>query len=149
MWIYTTILAVWACEVRVFILQFNYFLLQGCEGLFHWLLELIYVWLVQPAEFSWPSGSWLLFIMLLIRILLGISPEMGWWVTCISAVVSILVFLDLLVIVLIFFLFLLPFLANTANSDTDFLTTGVLVYFYKIWRAIWRSLGMQSSPVVK
>ena len=31
--------------------QFVYFLFQGCEGLFHFLIELIYILLVRPSGF--------------------------------------------------------------------------------------------------
>ena len=76
---------------------------------FHCLLELIYVWLVRPAGFSWTAGYQLFFILLLIRSLLVIYLVMGCWVPCISEVVALLVFTDLLIIVFIFSCSCCPF----------------------------------------
>ena len=143
------ILTLWAGEVGVSIFPFIYFLLQGCEELFHFFLGIVYIWLVLPVVFAWPAGSKLFFILILIGIILGISLSMGCWVAWLVVVVAPLVFMELLVIVFIFFLFMLPFWANATPSDVVWLTTVFLVYLSKIWRVVWCFLGMFSSPVAK
>ena len=61
-----------------------------------------YIRLVRPDGFAWPASSRILFILLLIRSLLGIALAMESWVPCLYAVVALLVFPDIIVIVLIF-----------------------------------------------
>ena len=100
--IYIAILTFWAGENEVFIFQFIYFFYQGCEGIFHCLLELVYLRMFWPAGFDWPSGYKIFTILILIRSLLGIVSEMGCWVTCLAVVVALLVFPELLVVVFIF-----------------------------------------------
>ena len=98
------ILTVWAGEVKVFVFQLIYFLSEGWEQLFQWLLELVYLELVWPTGFYWPPGSRLFVIVLLIKSLLGIVLAMVCWDPCIAAVVALLFFIELLVVVFIFVL---------------------------------------------